>query len=121
MPKIDDFPPVAVKQYREKEAEITSGIAPQATKPPGFFEKLVNAGLGRRAPEPKPAEKLNDPAFANPAAPQASAPVQNTPSHEMPPRQAAVAPTQQSSAPQKDSDFDAEQLEIPAFLRRQAN
>jgi len=119
MPSIDEFPPLAVKQFREKEAEVNSGVVPQAKKRPGFFEKLVNAGLGKKTPENNTAELKNDPAFANP-------PVQNSappraPVQEQPPRQAAAASAQPAVEQRSASDFDSEQLEIPAFLRRQAN
>jgi len=122
MPSIEEFPPLAVKEYKEKEAAASSQNAPPAKKRPGFFEKLVNAGLGKRTPEPPVAAPKSEPAFVSPA------PVQNrsiaptpTPTQEQPRRQAEITPAQPVLESQNEPDFDAEQLEIPAFLRRQAN
>ncbi len=133
MPSIDEFPPLAVKQYREKEAEVVSGVVPQAKKRPGFFKKLVNAGLGKNRPEPKHVIAKNDPAFVSHAATQNPAATQQVPAAtqapaaavmpttELPPRQVETVPAQPVAENLKGDDFDAEQLEIPAFLRRQAN
>ncbi len=119
MPSIDEFPPLAVKQYREKEAEVNSGVVPQAKKRPGFFEKLVNAGLGKKSSDKNSAEVKNDPAFAKPPAQNTTPP--RMPVQEQPPRQAGVASAQPAAEQRSEADFDSEQLEIPAFLRRQAN
>jgi cell division protein FtsZ len=120
MPKIDDFSPLAVKQYRENEAEVYSGQVPQSKKRPGFFKKLVNAGLGKRNNETGSAPTKGDPEFVRPATERHAVSPKITP--QEPPRQPAVATAPQSAqVPRDDASFDSEQLEIPAFLRRQAN
>jgi len=120
MPSIEEFPPLAVKEYKEKEAAIASQSAPPVKKRPGFFEKLVNAGLGKRTTEPRPTAPKSEPAFVSPAPVQKRV-IPTAPIQEQPPRQAEIAPAQPVLESQNESDFDAEQLEIPAFLRRQAN
>jgi len=119
MPNIDDFSPIAVKQYRENEAEVYSGQVPQSKKRPGFFKKLVNAGLGKRAHEPGAPGTRNDPDLARPAT--ARHPVAPIASPQESPRQPAVGTPQSAQVSRDEASFDSEQLEIPAFLRRQAN
>jgi len=120
MPSIEEFPPLAVKEYREKGADASSQGAPQVGKRPSLFEKLVNAGLGKKTPEPRYPRAKSDPAFVSPAS-ASNQSFQKTPTQNPPPRQPDVATVQPVSQPQSEVDFDADQLEIPAFLRRQAN
>ncbi len=119
MPNIDDFSPLAVKQYRENEAEVYSGRVPQSKKRPGFFKKLVNAGLGKRNDETGYASAQGDSELVRPAT--ARQPVSPKTSPQEPSRQPVVAPPQSAREPRGEANFDSEQLEIPAFLRRQAN
>lgn len=135
MPKIDEFPPMAVKQFKEKEIMESSGDVPSGRKRPGFFEKLVKAGLGKKDPETQPAAPMvSEPRIAQPRTAEIQAkpaPInplaeQNdtfnkAPAHQPQPVQNAAASVQAVPEPQNEADFDAEQLEIPAFLRRQAN
>lgn len=139
MPSIDEFSPIARKQYQENEVAVANGGVPKAKKRPGFFEKLVNAGLGKRNDEPAPVATQrvavkNEPAFVNPPAARTpvvqSSPVQNPSTHQPQPSQEMVSsriatpaspPVQTGPEQSSGVDFDAEQLEIPAFLRRQAN
>ncbi len=121
MPQIEDFPPIAVKQYKENEELSASGHAQPQRKRPGFFEKLVNAGLGKKAPETEQKASRTEPdlSHASPTPVQNSQPATPQPMVELP---SQVSPGAQSTPGlQSEAEFDVEQLEIPAFLRRQAN
>jgi len=120
MPSIEEFPPLAVKEYREKGADASSQGAPQVGKRPSLFEKLVNAGLGKKTPEPRYPRTQSDPAFVSPAS-ASNQSFQKTSAQNPPPRQPGTATVQPASEHPGETDFDADQLEIPAFLRRQAN
>ncbi len=120
MPSIEEFPPLAVKEYREKGADASSQGAPQVGKRPSLFEKLVNAGLGKKTPEPRYPRAKSEPAFVSPAS-ASNQSFQKTATQSPPPRQPGVATVQPVSEHQGEAEFDADQLEIPAFLRRQAN
>ncbi len=119
MPNIDDFSPLAVKQYRENEAEVYSGRVPQSKKRPGFFKKLVNAGLGKRIDETGYAAAKADPEPVRRATARHAVSPKITPQEPL--RQPATAAPQSARDFRDEASFDSEQLEIPAFLRRQAN
>ncbi len=120
MPSIEEFPPLAVKEYREKEAAASSQGVSQVGKRPSLFEKLVNAGLGKKAPEPGYSRAKSEPAFVSPAS-ASNQSFQKTTTQNPPQRQPGAATVQPISQHQSETDFDADELEIPAFLRRQAN
>ncbi len=120
MPSIEEFPPLAVKEYREKEAAASSQGVSQVGKRPSLFEKLVNAGLGKKTPEPGYSRAKSEPAFVSPAS-ASNQSFQKTATQNPPQRQPGVATVQPIAQHQSETDFDADQLEIPAFLRRQAN
>ena len=92
MPAIDEFPPHARKQMQARQNEISGIAATKAPKKKSLFERLAQ-GMGKQADAP--AAHL-EPALAPKAARKAEA-------------------VQSVSADEDD------QLEIPAFLRRQAN
>ena len=107
MPAIEDFPPQVKKQIEAQQSRIET-IADQAQKKkPGLFQRLASVGLGRKD-DPPPAPAQREPSIAMQPAPQ-RAPAQ--------PRAAAPAPQPQHH----EQHLDDDQLEIPAFLRRQAN
>ena len=120
MPSIEEFPPLAVKEYREKEAAASSQGVSQVGKRPSLFEKLVNAGLGKKSPEPRYPAPNSEPAFVSPAS-ASNQSFQKSSTQNLPPRQPGIATVQPGAEHQSETDFDADQLEIPAFLRRQAN
>ncbi len=113
MPEIDDFPPIAVREMEARNGKVQEiGLRAQK-KRAGFLERLANVGLGRKetpAETPKPREPSMSSQFGAeaPTAPT-SAERHNTPQ--------VVA----HKTTANDPDFDEDQLEIPAFLRRQAN
>ncbi len=147
MPRVEDFPPIAQREFRaQQSAPAPQQSQPQATapqqnaetaaqpaaqvpdyadhgeedrRPMGLLRRLAS-GLGRREDE----EEF-----------ETDAPVARTAPQMQPQPQAAPRAPQQRSAlgaagqldgtgraaPKPVSATDDEQLEIPAFLRRQAN
>jgi cell division protein FtsZ len=107
MPKPDEFPALAQRQLAQRQAEVAS-IADQGVKRRrGLLERLASVGIGRRdepMPAPQPAAKAEP---------------------HLPPSREAPLPAPTSNVHpiprQIDPGLDDDQLEIPAFLRRQAN
>lgn len=107
MPAIEDFPPQVKKQIEAQQSRIET-IADQAQKKkPGLFQRLASVGLGRKD-DPSAAPAQREPSIAMQPAPQ---------------RQAAQARPHAPApaAHHHEQHLDDDQLEIPAFLRRQAN
>ena len=117
MPDVDDFPPIAVREIRAREGNVEEIGLQAHKKRAGFLERLANVGLGRKEPvvaSPKRQEPVMPSQFGA-EGPSTPAPAtQRQPVSEV--RQPAAKPT-----PAQDPEFDEDQLEIPAFLRRQAN
>jgi cell division protein FtsZ len=103
MPAIEDFPPIAQKQIAERQNRIEQIAEHSARKKRTLFERLAGVGLGRK-----------EEAVAAPKEPTMT--VQPGPRG-----QAHQPPRGQSQPAQIDPGLDDDQLEIPAFLRRQAN
>ena len=102
MPAIEEFPPQVKKQIEAQQSRIESIADHASRKKPGLFQRLASVGLGRK----------DDPA-----------PNQREPTIAMQPAarpQAQVRPQPQPLA-LPEPVLDDDQLEIPAFLRRQAN
>jgi cell division protein FtsZ len=129
MPRPDEFPPIA---QRQMQAHRSQGAGPEPKKRRGLIERLASVGLGRRevapaASRPQP-EAVPAPA---PVAEQRSEPrMQAIPEDNRGPQQAGNVHTitppnaqghQHGNDPAIDPGLDDDQLEIPAFLRRQAN
>jgi len=134
---------VAQRQMRARETGHAEphGIEAQKRKA-GFLERLAHVGLGRREPEDGPEELYDEPRLANermepqwspremeaddfgyeePAAAPRPAP-RRRPADAGPQRPAMPTPrANQAAAMRLDAEDDDDQLEIPAFLRRQAN
>ncbi len=105
MPDIDEFPPQVKRQIEAQQSRIES-IADQAQrKRPGLFQRLASVGLGRR----------DDPAPQNYAPREPSMAQKTQARQQLRPQQAA------QPQPAAEQELDDDQLEIPAFLRRQAN
>ena len=104
MPAIEDFPPIAQKQIAARQNRIEHIAEHSARKKRGLFERLAGVGLGRK----------DEPV----AAPQEPTIVAQPQPRIQPPRS---QPQQQLQPAQIDPGLDDDQLEIPAFLRRQAN
>jgi len=104
LPTIEDFPPHAQRQYHQRNAAAEEASNPVTTKRKSLFQRLASVGLGRRDEELDSTPK--------------SEPVMSS-RHET---RNAPEPQGRSAAETSPSgDLDDDQLEIPAFLRRQAN
>ncbi|MGI9412971.1 MAG: cell division protein FtsZ [Hyphomicrobiales bacterium] len=116
MPEVEDFPPIAQRAIAAKKGLVVDDLASHAqTRRKGFLERLATVGLGRKEPVAIPVDPveptLNHQFGAEePAAPRAA---------EGQPQ--AIATTTRQADNRIDPAIDDEQLEIPAFLRRQAN
>jgi cell division protein FtsZ len=138
MPRIDELPPQTQREIRASrgEAEIAPGAPEQ--KRMTLLQRLAGVGFGARkeeaaSPPPVPVEvpPLAMPAPVAEAAPQpvpqraAISPThaeyakRTAPSHGYRPAQGSLDPQGRVTPPQRS--IEDEQLEIPAFLRRQAN
>ncbi|MFN0191698.1 MAG: cell division protein FtsZ [Aestuariivirga sp.] len=107
IPPIEQFPPIAQAQVAAQQNRIANiaDHAKNAPKKKGLFERLASVGLGRK----------DDPVPATPKEPTMTARTE-------PKIQASsAARTQQAQPGHIDQSLDDDQLEIPAFLRRQAN
>ncbi|MBB3975337.1 cell division protein FtsZ [Rhizobium azooxidifex] len=110
MPKIEDFPPV-VKAEMEHRGQQPAQVQPEERGPMGLLKRITSS-LGRRDEEEQPA-----------AAEAASAPQRRA----MSPEASIYAPRRGQlddhgrANPQPRALSEDDQLEIPAFLRRQSN
>ena len=105
MPVAEDFPPIAQRQIAAQQNRIESIADHAAKKKRGLFERLAGVGLSRKGDIPQheaDARSRNEPRIQ---ASEAQRP------------QVAQMPVTGTAQPAYDDD----QLEIPAFLRRQAN
>jgi cell division protein FtsZ len=141
MPRIDELPVPAQNEIRARRGEL-----PQAEHPEGqrksLLQRLASVGLGRRQHEEEDAEA--SPRSAPPSPPQASERLAGRPMPRLPePRPEPVSEYAKRPAPQGTSQAtsqgapqgldqhgrqapvhnqsEEDQLDIPAFLRRQAN
>ncbi|HHK73819.1 MAG TPA: cell division protein FtsZ, partial [Rhizobiales bacterium] len=118
MPSVDDFPPIAQQEIVAKTAQKSESASEEGKKRGGFFDRLTNVGLGLKERSLRPAEGKNQ---------EEETPVRTEPefsgkpmsaeqgSVEMPRRLGETLKQMAAREP------DEERLEIPAFLRRQAN
>ena len=123
MPRVDEFPVVAQREIEHGgNAPAEHGIEAQKRKT-GFLERLASVGIGRRDHDVRQ-EEMNEPQFSDGGAPQAGEaqggahPLRRAEVHAAPIRPASQAQKNVAPAPHP---VDDEALEIPAFLRRQAN
>ena len=105
MPAIEDFPPQVKKQIEAQQTRIETIAAQSEKKKPGLFQRLASVGLGRKD-DPPAAPAPREPSIAMQPAPQ---------------RPAMQARPHAPAQPHHEQHLDDDQLEIPAFLRRQAN
>jgi cell division protein FtsZ len=104
IPSIDEFPPIAQQQMAAQQRSIENIADHSGRKKKGLFERLASVGLGRRDESAQMAQR--EPTMAGQPRPQQVAPIR------------PQAPADQHRA---EPPLDDDQLEIPAFLRRQAN
>jgi cell division protein FtsZ len=104
IPPINEFPPIAQQQMAAQQRSIENIADHAGRKKKGLFERLASVGLGRKD-EPAPVAQ-REPTMASQPRPQQVAPIR------------PQAPAEQH---RPEPALDDDQLEIPAFLRRQAN
>jgi len=137
MPRIDELPMPAQNQIRARQAEAAEAAAPQKPRV-GLLQRLASVGLGRREgedeAEARPAPRPVAPERAAPPMPKAQQmpPLQRAPEARAEPvSEYAKRPVAARPAPQGldqhgrpapvNNALEDDQLEIPAFLRRQAH
>ena len=116
MPEVEDFPPIAQRAIAAKKGQVVEDLANHAqTRRKGFLERLATVGLGRKEPVAIPVDPVEPTLNHQFGAEEPAAPpqVQSQPQ--------TVATTTRPPDNRIDPTIDDEQLEIPAFLRRQAN
>ena len=115
MPKVEDFPPV-VKAEMEHRAQPAAAQATEERGPMGLLKRITNS-LGRREEDPAFDEMM---ASTNNAAPQQ----RRAPSPEASlyaPRRGNLDDHGRQAPQARMASHEDDQLEIPAFLRRQSN
>jgi len=126
-PKPADPGPRQPMNTQPMSSQLASTHAPEAApvRKPNFLFGLVTGLAGRNKPEPAPQPAPQQPMVQQPMTQpvmQQPAAMPPAPQQHMAPAAMAPAPRQQNlgieGAPQK---IDEEALDIPAFLRRQAN
>ncbi len=113
MPKMEDFPPIARQQMEAREQQVNNIADKAQKKRKGLLERLASVGLGAGA-------KLRQ----EPSAQRPSEPPIVTDQHTAPPpmqQESAAAGNIHKLQTEIDPSLDDDELEIPAFLRRQAN
>ena len=134
IPRVEDFPPVAQRQI---EAHREGRPEHQDRGPMSLLRRLAGVGLGRREEPAVAAQPAAQPRVTRPAPRPAQQPQQR----QVPPQPRVAQPAQRQQAPKAEGlyrpaqgDLDPhgrtvpvanrpqeDELEIPAFLRRQAN
>jgi cell division protein FtsZ len=114
MPKVEDFPPV-VKAEMDRRAQPVSHVQ-EERGPMGLLKRITNS-LGRREEEEHVASDMTAPAPT--AASQQRRPLSAEASLYAPRR--GNLDDHGRAVPQAASHHEDDQLEIPAFLRRQQN
>ena len=114
MPTVEDFPAVAQQKLSPQQ-----GTAAEENGPMGLLKRLAT-GLGGAAPEPHHAEPAKPAAKPVAAAPsQPAAPVREDNNPYAPPKNGSLD-VHGRQAPAAKPISEDDQLDIPAFLRRQA-
>jgi cell division protein FtsZ len=117
MPRVEDFPPVVQAEVEAKARAVDSH---EGNGPMGLLKRLTN-GLTRREEEParlQPAQP-REPKLRQPA-PEARRLASGHDPQLYAPRRGQLDEHGRLTAPSRPSQED-DQLDIPAFLRRQAN
>jgi cell division protein FtsZ len=124
MPQIEDLPPIAQNQLRAHR-ESSSAPQPVETRRRSLLEKLAAFGVSRHEDDIPPPRGIPAPPVPL-APPRPSAAAVHAEYGRPQPRPAAPRPVQgqldpHGRAPTRPASLEDDQLEIPAFLRRQSN
>jgi cell division protein FtsZ len=126
MPQIEDFPRPVQEQYRQARGDVAGAQAPEAARRRTLLERLASFGASRQedtlqgpaaAAAPRPQMRPQAPAPTQSHAEYAKRPVPQAP--QQPAGHAGLDPHGRRVAQARS--IEEEQLEIPAFLRRQIN
>ncbi len=133
MPRIDELPVPAQNEIRARRGELPEEHHPEKRRT-SLLQRLAAVGLGRREPEeeepvaaPRPAPSMPQPAAerlpGRPAPRQESRPESRSPEpvSEYARRPAPQGLDQHGRQTAVNNRSEEDQLDIPAFLRRQAN
>jgi cell division protein FtsZ len=129
MPRVEELPLPAQNQIRASRGEA-EGRSAIESKRMTLLQRLASVGLGRKEePVPEPRQQRTAAPSYQPQAPQpspahaeyAKRPQQPQPQAPQGYRPAQGQLDQHGRAPVQPRSMDDDQLEIPAFLRRQAN
>jgi cell division protein FtsZ len=128
MPRVEELPLPAQNQLRAASNAARTTAQPVEAKRMTLLQRLAAVGLGRRdeaqegpvtaAAEAQP-QLLPQRQLTPPAASTAQSPVRRAPAPPAPPRASQALDQHGRPAPQRT--FEDDQLEIPAFLRRQSS
>jgi cell division protein FtsZ len=130
MPRIDELPVPAQNEIRARRGELPPAEHPDGQRK-SLLQRLASVGLGRRQHDEEEAEAAPAPRAAAPLPPQGER-LAGRPMPRMPePRPEPVSEYAKRPAPQGldqhgrqapvHNSSEEDQLDIPAFLRRQAN
>jgi cell division protein FtsZ len=142
MPRIDELPLPAQNELKAQRGELGEGHPEKQRR--SLMSRLASVGLGRKGEEPvqapRTAQPMQMPQMERPPVPMAQMERAPMPHMERPPRpsprhpegrQAPVSDYARRSGPQGldphgrpapvHNPAEDDQLDIPAFLRRQAN
>ena len=134
MPRIDELPVPAQNEIRARRGELAPEQHPEKRRM-SLLQRLAAVGLGRREPEPEEPQPSLRGAPAAPAAPTTAQPAAERLAGRPQPRAESrpdpVSDYAKRAAPQGldqhgrqapvHNRSEEDQLDIPAFLRRQAN
>jgi cell division protein FtsZ len=131
IPRVEDFPPVAQRQIEARQAPARSEHH-EDRGPMSLLRRLASVGLGRKEEAPtqrteapplqRPIARPQQPQRATQPQSRAAQPARPQPKQEQPlyrPQQGDL--DQHGRAIPNQSRSQDDELEIPAFLRRQAN
>ena len=127
MPQIEELPPIAQNQLRAHRGEAPPAAQPVETRRRSLLEKLAAFGISRHEEEaPAPAPRAMPPALPAAIPPKPTAAAVHAEYGRPQPRPAAPRPAQGNLDPHgrvaaRSAPMEDDQLEIPAFLRRQSN
>jgi cell division protein FtsZ len=128
MPRVEDLPVPAQNQLRATRGEADAAAHDQRRM--SLLQRIATVGLGRKdgpggppAPAERPSAPSGRPAGEGPQRPTVSPAHAEYSKRAVPPgyRPAQGALDPHGRAPAQPKGLDDEQLEIPAFLRRQTN
>jgi cell division protein FtsZ len=122
MPQLEELPPVAQTQIRAHRGEAAPPPAPAETRRRSLLEKLAQFGISRiEDAEPAPPARLAPPpAPAKPSSAALHAEYGRPAPRSALPRAAQGQLDPQGRVAPRSVPSEDDQLEIPAFLRRQA-